>query len=141
MKLRQIALVGSFLILLAGCGNDSPINPPTTTGGTTPTTGVTSKPEPVVKVCAAPTTRTAAGAMASSSSASRSAAAVGELHHAQPVARGEQAHRLGIDRDGGAGGEQVGGDVFFVQVDGHPRRPSDLRSWLQPGSCGGARRG
>lgn len=41
MKVRQIALVGSFLVLLAGCGNDSPINPPTTTGGTT-TGGTTS---------------------------------------------------------------------------------------------------
>ena len=46
-------------------------------------------------------------------------AAIGQLHDAEPVARGDQPHRLGIDGDRGAGGEQVAGQVFFVEMDGH----------------------
>lgn len=44
MKLQQMALVGSLLFVLVGCGNDSPVvDQPTTTGGTTGgTTGSTT---------------------------------------------------------------------------------------------------
>ena len=48
------------------------------------------------------------------------AGSVGQLDQAQPVAAGNQAHRLGIDRDRRSGVEQVGrGQVFFVKMDRH----------------------
>ncbi len=43
---------------------------------------------------------------------------VGYLDHAQPVARGDEAHRLGVDGDG-TGREHAGGKIFFVEVDSH----------------------
>ncbi len=46
------------------------------------------------------------------------AAAVGQLDQAQPVARRVEPHRLGVDRDR-PGGEDIGGQVVFVQVNGH----------------------
>ena len=45
--------------------------------------------------------------------------AVRQLHDAQPIARRDESHRLGIDGDRRAGREQAGGDVFLVQVNGH----------------------
>ena len=37
-----------------------------------------------------------------------------------PIAAGDQAHRLGVDRDRYAGREQIGGgQVFFVEMDRH----------------------
>ena len=50
------------------------------------------------------------------------ARAVAKLHQAQPVAAGNQAHRLGIDRDRPA--RRTGtadGQVFFVKMDRHDR--------------------
>ena len=44
--------------------------------------------------------------------------AVGYLHQAQPVARGDEAHRLGVDGDG-TGGEHALGEIFFVEIDSH----------------------
>jgi hypothetical protein len=43
---------------------------------------------------------------------------VGDLDDAEPVARGDQAHGLGIDRDR-AGSEHTFGEIFFVEMDSH----------------------
>ena len=47
------------------------------------------------------------------------ALAVGQLHEAQPVAAGHQAHGLGIDGDRAVGELDVRGQVFLVEMDGH----------------------
>jgi hypothetical protein len=47
------------------------------------------------------------------------ALAVRQLHQAQPVAAGVEAHRLGIDRDRPVGEPDVSGQVFLVQMNGH----------------------
>jgi hypothetical protein len=44
--------------------------------------------------------------------------AIADLHHAQAVARGYQPHGLGIDRDGPFK-DDIGGQVFFVEIYGH----------------------
>src|SRR3954465_1926774 len=46
------------------------------------------------------------------------AAAVRNLHEAQPRAARKEAHRLGIDGDG-PGGEDALGQILFVEMDGH----------------------
>ena len=46
------------------------------------------------------------------------AAAVGNLHQAEPVAAELQAHRLGVDGDR-TGAEHAGGQVFFVKMNAH----------------------
>ena len=43
---------------------------------------------------------------------------VGNLDQAQPVARGDQTHGLGIDRNR-AGGEHASGEIVIVEVDSH----------------------
>jgi len=62
-------------------------------------------------------------------------AAVRELHDAQPVALRHQAHRLGIDRDGGARREQVLGKIFFVEIDGHRVRLAPFAATLNSPNC------
>ena len=47
------------------------------------------------------------------------ALAVGQLHEAQPVAPEIEAHRLGVDGDRAVGELDAGGQVFFVQMNGH----------------------
>ena len=47
------------------------------------------------------------------------ALAVRQLHQAQPVAPGHQAHRLGVDSDRPVGERHVGGQVFLMQMDSH----------------------
>ena len=44
--------------------------------------------------------------------------AIADLHHAQAVARRDEPHRLGIDRDGPFE-DDIGGQVFFVEIYGH----------------------
>ena len=48
-------------------------------------------------------------------------ATIGKLDDAQPIARGNQPHRLGIDGDR-ARAEQAGGNIFFVEVNSHSPR-------------------
>jgi hypothetical protein len=43
---------------------------------------------------------------------------IGNLHHAQPVTVGDQPHRFGVDGNN-AGGQRIGGQVFFVEMYGH----------------------
>ena len=47
------------------------------------------------------------------------ALAVRQLHQAQPVAAGHQAHRLGVDGDRPVGELDVRGQVFLVKMDRH----------------------
>ncbi|GFZ96729.1 hypothetical protein GCM10010923_00700 [Blastomonas marina] len=49
------------------------------------------------------------------------AAAVADLDHTQPVAAGDQAHRLGIDRERAGAFEDAFGEVFFMKVNSHMR--------------------
>ena len=49
------------------------------------------------------------------------AAAVRDLHQAEPVAAELKAHRLGVDGDR-TGAEHAGGQVFFVEMDAHALR-------------------
>ena len=44
--------------------------------------------------------------------------AIGNLQQAQPVARGDQSHGFGIDRNR-PGREHAFGEIFFVEIDSH----------------------
>ena len=47
------------------------------------------------------------------------ALSVGQLHEAQPVASGHQAHSFSVDRDRTVGESDVRGQVFLVKMDSH----------------------
>ena len=47
------------------------------------------------------------------------AASVRQLDEAQPVASGDEAHRLGIDGDRAVAESHVVGKVFLVEMNGH----------------------
>ena len=49
------------------------------------------------------------------------AAPVRQLDDAEAIARGDEPHRLGIDGDRGAGGEDARGQVFLMKMNGHRR--------------------
>ena len=56
-------------------------------------------------------------------------ATVADLHEAQPVPPGVEAHRLGIDSDR-AFAQDADGQVFFMQMNGHARAFSGKRRAL-----------
>ena len=60
------------------------------------------------------------------------APAIGNLHHAQPVARGDKPHRFRVDGQrliGGTIGQHARRQVFFVKMNGHmPRYVGGMRA-------------
>src|SRR3546814_6909114 len=58
------------------------------------------------------------------------AAAIGDLDDTQSITRGDQPHRLGVDRDR-AGAEHAGGQVFFVEMDRSEEHTSELQSLMR----------
>ena len=52
---------------------------------------------------------------------------VGQLHQAQPIAAGNQPHRLGVDGNRAVGELHAARQVFLMEMDGHPASLNRLR--------------
>jgi len=52
---------------------------------------------------------------------------VGDLDHAQTIARGDEPHRLGVDGNGPRR-EDALGEIFLVEIDSHGAKM--LRGWV-----------
>ena len=60
------------------------------------------------------------------------ALAVRQLHEAQPVAAGDQAHGFGIDRDRTVGKDDFGRQVFLVKINSHSYSCTALHDRFSP---------